>query len=71
VEGKKWLLHHDNAPLHSSLPIHDFITKHKTALIPQPPYPPDIAPADFILFTKLKSVLKGWQFESVQENKEN
>jgi hypothetical protein len=34
VEGEKQLLHHDNAPVHSSLPIHDFVTKHETMLIP-------------------------------------
>ena len=64
--GKKWLLHNDNAPMHSSLLICDFLTKYETTLIPQPPYSPDLAPADLFLFTKLKSVLKGLQFESVE-----
>jgi len=49
--GKKWLLHRDNAPVHFSLLIHDFLTKHETALIPKPPYSPDLAPADLFLFT--------------------
>jgi hypothetical protein len=56
---KKWLLHHDNAAVHSSLLIHDFLTKCEITLIPQPPYSPDLAPADFFLFTELKSILKG------------
>jgi transposase len=51
-------LHHDNAPAHSSLLIRDFLTKHETTLVPQPPYSPDLAPADIFLFTKLKSILK-------------
>jgi transposase len=55
--GKKWLLHHDDAPVHSSLLIHDFLIKHEMKIVPQPPCSPDLAPADF-LFTKLKSVLK-------------
>jgi hypothetical protein len=39
-------------------------------LVPQPLYPADLAPADFF-FTTLKSILKGRQFESVKEIKEN
>jgi transposase len=64
--GEKWLLHHDNPPAHSSLLIRDFLTKHETTLVPQPPYSPDLAPADFFLFTKLKFVLKGRRFEPVE-----
>jgi transposase len=69
--GKKWLLHHDNAPAHSSLLIYDFLTQHNTTLIPQPLYLPDLTSTDFFLFTQLKSVLKGQCFESVQEIKGN
>jgi len=57
--GKKWLLRRDHAPAHSSLPIHDFLTKHETAPIPQPPFSPDLAPAHIFLVIKLKSILKG------------
>jgi len=57
--GEKWLLRHDHAPVHSSLSIHDFLTKHERTLIPQPPFLPDLAPADISLFIKLESVLKG------------
>jgi hypothetical protein len=48
---KKWLLHRDNAAVHFSLLIHDFLTKHETTLIPKPPYSPDLGPADLFLFT--------------------
>jgi hypothetical protein len=30
--GKNWLLHHDDALVHLSLLIHDFLTKHETKL---------------------------------------
>jgi hypothetical protein len=43
---------------HSSLLICNFFTKHETMLVPQPPYFPDLAPADFFLFNKLKSVVE-------------
>jgi transposase len=57
---EKLFLHHDKAPAHSSLLIREFsFTKHEMTLIPQPPYSPDLAPSDFFIFTKLKSVPKG------------
>ena len=59
------------APANSSLLIRNFLTKHEMMLVPQPPYSPDLAPVDFLLFNKLKSILEGWQFESVQVIKEN
>ena len=49
-----WMLHHDNAPAHASLLIREFLTKHEKTLEPQLPYSPDLAPADFFLFPKLK-----------------
>ena len=36
-------------------------------VVPQPPYSPDLAPADFFLFPKLKSALKGRRFETFDE----
>jgi hypothetical protein len=39
-------------------------------LVPQPLYLADLAPAEFFL-TTLKSILKGRQFESVEEIKQN
>jgi len=58
-KGNKWSLHHVNAPVRSSLLICDFLTKHETTLVPQPSCSPDLAQADFFLFTKLKSLLQG------------
>ena len=41
-----WLLHHDNAPAHSSNLVQQFLAKHKIVQLRQPPYSPDIAPCD-------------------------
>jgi hypothetical protein len=57
--NNSWILHHDNAPAHASLLIRDFLAKHETSVLPQTPYSPDLAPADFSLFQELKSTLKG------------
>ena len=37
----------------------------------QPPYSTDLAPADFFLFPKLKTTLKGRRFQTVEEILEN
>jgi transposase len=55
--NNSWFLHHDNVPAHASLLIHAFLANTNTAVLPQPSYTPDLAPADFFLYP-LKSTLK-------------
>jgi hypothetical protein len=45
-----WLLHHDNAPSHTSVLTQQFLAKNKIPVIPHPPYSPDLAPCEFFLF---------------------
>jgi transposase len=40
-------------------------------IVPMPPYFPDLVPADFFLFPKLKSSLKGRRFQTVEEIEKN
>jgi hypothetical protein len=47
-----WLLHHENAPFHTSVLTQQFLAKHKMAVIPHPPYSPDLASCDFFFFQK-------------------
>ncbi|UYV82676.1 hypothetical protein LAZ67_22000520 [Cordylochernes scorpioides] len=65
--SKSWILHHDNAPAHTALKISKFLQDHSTSVFPQPPYSPDLAPCDFLLFGKLKKKLKGRKFQSIEE----
>jgi transposase len=65
------MLHHNNAPAHASLLIHEILRKDETTVVPHPPYSPDLAPVDFFLFPKLKSSLKGRRFQTVEEIEEN
>jgi hypothetical protein len=44
--NKNWMLHHDSAPAHMSHLVREFLVKHEMTLIPQPPYSPDLVPAD-------------------------
>jgi len=64
-ENQTWMLHHDNAPAHASLIIRSYLAKHQTSVVPHPPYSPDLAPADFFLFPKLQTTLKGRRFETI------
>jgi len=59
------------ASRYTSLLIHEFLTKHETTVVPQPPYSQDLAPADVFLFPKWKSSLKGRRFQTVEEIDEN
>ena len=51
---------------------HEWIlAKNSTNIIKQPPYSPNMAPADFFLFPKLKLPLRGTRFQSIECIKEN
>ena len=65
--AKNWILHDDNAPCHRALLVREFLAKNNTPSLPHPPYSPDLAPADFFLFPKMKLRLKGRRFGTIAE----
>ena len=69
--NNNWMLHHDNAPAYASLIIREFLMKHEMIVVPQAPCSPDMTPAHFFLFPKLKSSLKVLRFHTVEEIEEN
>lgn len=70
-ENNRWILHHDNAPAHNALSIRQFLAEKQITTLEHPPYSPDLAPCDFWLFPKVKSVLKGSHFEGVEDIQEH
>ena len=62
----QWHFHQDNAPVHNSILVTDYLTKMGIKTVPQPPYSPDLAPCDFWLFPKLR----GCRYETIEEVKE-
>ena len=62
----QWHFHRNNAPLHNSILITDYLTKMGIKTVPHPPYSPDLAPWDFWLSPKLK----GCRYETIGEMKE-
>jgi histone-lysine N-methyltransferase SETMAR len=55
----KWVLHHDNAPVHDALRVREFLAKKPITKMDHPHYSPDLAPCDFWLFPKLKKCPEG------------
>ena len=49
----QWHFHLDNAPVHNSILVKDYLTKMGIKTVPQPPYSPDLALCDFCLYPKL------------------
>jgi hypothetical protein len=47
--------------------VRQFLASTNTTVIPHPPYSPDFAPCDFLLFPKMKLKLKGRRFDSLEE----
>ena len=51
--------------------MQSFLMKHQTTQVTQPPYSPDLAPFDFRPSQKLKSLLKGKRFQTIDEIQKN
>ena len=66
----RWHFHQDNAPVHNSIRVSNYLTEMGIKTVPHPPYSPDLAPCDFWLFPKLKENLRGSRFETIEEMKE-
>ena len=70
LKSGQWHFYQDNAPVHNSILVTDYLTKMGIKTVPQPPYSPDLAPCDFWLFPKLKEKLRGCCYETIEEMKE-
>ena len=58
-----WHFHQDNAPVHNSILVTDYLTKMGIETVTNPPYSPDYAPWDFWLFPKLRDC----RYETIEE----
>ena len=62
----QWHFYQDNASVHNSILVTDYLTKMGIKTVPHPPYSPDLAPCDFSLFLKLR----GCRYETIEVMKE-
>ena len=61
-----WHFHKDNAPVHNSILVTDYLTKMGIKTVPYPPYSPDLSPCDIWLSPKFT----GCCYETIEEMKE-
>ena len=64
-----WILQQDNTPAHNALSVKQFFANKNITVLEHSPYSPDLTPCDFCLFPKIKSVLVGTHFVSVENVK--
>ena len=62
----QWHFYQDNAPVHNSILVTDYLTKMGIKTVPHPPYSPDLAPCDFCLLPNLRVC----HYETIEEMKE-
>ena len=68
-QSNKWFLLHDNVTSHNAAIVKKYLANRNVAALHHPLYSPDLLPADYFLFPKLKFSLKGkkkWKKFSVQ-----
>ena len=62
----QWHFHQDNAPVHNSILVTEYLTKMGIKTVLHLPYSPDLAPCDFWLFSKPKEKLRGCRYETIE-----
>jgi transposase len=68
---KSWILHVDNAPAHTALSVREFLASKQITRLEHPPYLPDLALCNFLLFPLVKKHLKGTDFDDVEDIQNN
>ena len=66
LKSGQWHFHQDNAPVHNSILVTDYLSKMSIKTVPHSPYSPDVGPCDFWLFPKLR----GCRYDTNEEMKE-
>ena len=59
------MLLHDNPPAYSAIRVRQFLAQKMVAVLDHPLYSPELVPADFFLFPRLKAAIKRERFADV------
>ena len=65
-KSAQWHFDQDNAAVHNSILVTDYLTKMGIKTVRHPPYSPDLASSDFCSFPKLR----GCRYETTEEMEE-
>ena len=69
--NNSWILHQDNAPVHTAISVRDFLATKQITVLEHPVYSPDLDPSDFFLLPKIKEIFKGRHFDDIDEIRSN
>jgi hypothetical protein len=69
--NNSWILHHNNAPVHTTLSVREFLAIKRITVLEHPAYSQDLAPSDFFLLPKLEEILKGRHFDDINYIRNN
>ncbi|GBP52080.1 hypothetical protein EVAR_41983_1 [Eumeta japonica] len=61
------LLHNDNASPHTAIKMISFLTSEKVKLVNHPAFTRDLARCDFIIFPKIKDLMRGLKFSGPEK----
>jgi len=64
-ESSDWFLLQNNAVSHNTTIVKQFLAQQKVTVLNHPLYSPDLAPADYFLFPKVKSHMKWRLFDLI------
>jgi histone-lysine N-methyltransferase SETMAR len=59
MSAQDWFFHWDSVPVHTVTTVQEYLAAKGVKMLCHPPYSPDLAPADFFLFSRVKSELAG------------
>ncbi len=65
--AKSFLIHHDNASLHTATLTLDYLRDNNMDTVPHPPYSPDLAPADYFFFGRVKDQIRGHRHQNIDD----
>jgi len=65
--SNSWILHHDNAPAHTALSVREVLATKQITVLEHPAYSRDLSLSDFFLFPKIKEILKGRDFDDIDD----
>jgi histone-lysine N-methyltransferase SETMAR len=57
--AQQWWCHWDNVPVHTVASVKEWMVAKGIQVLEHPPYSPDLAPADFLVFRRLKEAMAG------------
>jgi histone-lysine N-methyltransferase SETMAR len=61
---QEWWFHWDNAPVHTAAAVKNWFAAHGVQRLEHSPYSPDLAPADYFLFRRVKEELAGLSLDA-------